>query len=143
MEKILFCFITTFSLAFAQTQSPLEKQITFRVLPQTMPDTAKVYIVGNHPQLGVWQPDVVALAQESDGSWSRTFSFKTGETLEYKFTRDSWDNEAVSAEGEVPRNSVLHVRNDTTVVAAIASWKDLRHKVEGQITGTVKYTRYG
>lgn len=138
MKKLLLCFFAVVSIAYCQV---LEKHITFRVLPQTMPDTAKVYIVGNHPQLGAWQPDVVALTRQSDGGWRRTFSFKTGEALEYKFTRGAWDKEAVNAEGVVPRNSVLHVRNDTTIVLEIASWKDLRHKVEGQITGTVKYHR--
>jgi predicted alpha/beta superfamily hydrolase len=138
MKKFLLSFIAIFSLVHGQ---PLEKRVTFRVHPQTMPDTAKVYIAGNHAQLGNWQPDVVALTKENGGSWSRTFSFKSGEKIEYKFTRGSWDNEAVSAEGVVPPNSVLHVRNDTTIVVEIASWKDLRHKVEGQITGAVKYHR--
>ncbi len=141
MKKIITALLVNFTLVLAQTQSPLEKQITFRVLPQTMPDTAKIYIAGNHSQLGMWQPDTIALTRQSDGSWTGTFSLKTGEALEYKFTRGSWDNEAVNAEGEVPRNSVLHVRNDTTIVVALASWKDLRHKVEGQITGAVQYHR--
>ena len=137
MKKLFFV------LAFAGLvhSQPLEKQITFRVLPQTLPDTAKIYIAGNHPQLGAWQPEVIAFTRVHDGSWTRTFSFKVGDHLEYKFTRGSWDNEAVNAEGEVPRNSTLLVRNDTTVTVTIANWKDLRHKVSGQITGAVKYHR--
>ena len=138
MKKILLCFFAIASLACSQS---LEKQITFRVMPQSMPDTAKVYIAGNHAQLGNWQPDVVALTKESNGSWRRTFSFKAGEALQYKFTRGSWDNEAVSAEGVAPRNSVLRVQSDTIIVAEIATWKDLRHKVAGQITGAVKHHR--
>lgn len=141
MKKALVALFVFSSFVAAQTPSFPEKQITFRVHPQSMPDTAKVYVVGNHAQLGMWQPDVVALVKQSDGSWNRTFLFKPDEKLEYKFTRGSWDNEAVSAEGVVPRNFFLEVKNDTTVVVAIASWKDLRHKVEGQITGAVKYHR--
>ncbi len=138
MKKSLLCFFAIASLALCQTP---DKHINFRVLPQAMPDTAKVYIVGNHARLGNWQPDAIALTQQSDGSWSGAFLFKPNEKLEYKFTRGSWDNEAVSAEGDVPGNSFLEVKNDTTIVVAIANWKDLRHKVEGQITGTVKYHR--
>lgn len=140
MNKTVCILLIDIICVLAQEPSSIKK-IAFRILPQTMPDSARVYIAGNQTQLGMWQPDVVAFTKESDNSWTRLLSFNAGDKLEYKFTRGSWDNEAVTAEGEVPRNSTLHVTNDTTIIVAIASWKDLRHKVEGQITGTVKYHR--
>lgn len=128
-------------LACNSPQPRLLKHVTFRIIPQVMPDSAAVYIAGNHPQLGLWRPDTIRLALQADSSWSRTFEFHAGVRLEYKITRGSWQNEAVNAEGIVLPNAVLEVTNDTTVTITIANWKDFRHTVEGQITGTVAYHR--
>lgn len=131
------------SLLFAceSQQSSLQKRVTFRVIPQVMPDSAAVYIAGNHPQLGLWRPDTVRFTQQTDSSWSRTFEFHAGVRLEYKITRGFWQNEAVNAEGIVLPNAILEVTHDTTVTIEVANWKDFKHTVEGQITGTVAYHR--
>lgn len=128
-------------LACNSPQPRLQKRVTFRIIPQVMPDSAAIYIAGNHPQLGLWRPDTIRLALQTDSSWSRTFEFHAGVRLEYKITRGSWQNEAVNAEGVVLPNAILEVANDTTVAITIANWKDFRHTVEGQITGTVAYHR--
>lgn len=131
------------SLLFAceSQQSSLQKRVTFRVIPHVMPDSSAIHIAGNHPQLGLWRPDTVSLAQQTDSSWSRTFEFHAGVRLEYKITRGSWQNEAVNAEGIVLPNAILEVTHDTTVTIEVANWKDFKHAVEGQITGTVAYHR--
>jgi len=121
--------------------SPSQKQVTFRVLPKVMPDSSAVFLAGDHPRLGLWRPDSIALEGQPDGSWSRTFAFHAGVRLEYKITRGFWQTEAVNAGGVVPPNSVLEVTNDTTVIIEVAGWKDLQETVEGQITGTVVYHR--
>lgn len=123
------------------SHSPSQKQVTFRVLPKVMPDSSAVFLAGDHPRLGLWRPDSIALEGQPDGSWSRTFAFHAGVRLEYKITRGSWQTEAVNAGGVVPPNSVLEVTNDTTVIIEVAGWKDLQETVEGQITGTVVYHR--
>lgn len=128
-------------LACNSPESRLQKRVTFRVMPQVIPDSEAVYIAGNHPQLGLWRPDTVRLAQQADSSWSRTFEFHAGVRLEYKITRGSWQNEAVNAEGIVLPNAILEVTHDTTVTIEVATWKDFKHQVEGQITGTVAYHR--
>jgi len=46
-----------------------------------------------------------------------------------------------SADGVVPQNSRLHVLSNETIRIVVANWKDAMHKVEGQITGTVRYHR--
>jgi predicted alpha/beta superfamily hydrolase len=131
--------------AKADTGSALY-DITFKVTAQTVPEGAKVFIVGNHQKLGDWDPAVVALERQDDGSWTGTFQFGAGSQLEYKITRGSWGTEAVSADGIVPGNSVLIVQSNETVRVLVANWRDILHKevprkVEGQITGVVKYHR--
>jgi predicted alpha/beta superfamily hydrolase len=115
--------------------------ITFKVVPQTLPTNSQVFITGNDAKLGEWNAGAVALEKQSDGSWRRTFTFPAGAKLEYKLTRGSWTTEAVGAEGSVPGNLTLNVASNQTVTIAVANWKDAMHKVEGQITGTVKYHR--
>lgn len=123
------------------SHSPSQKQGTFRVLLKVMPDSSAVFWAGDHPRLGLWRPNSIALEGEPDGSWRRTFAFHPGVRLEYKIPRGCWQTEAVNPGGVVPPNSVLEVTNDTTVIIEVAGWKDLQGKVEGQITGTVVYHR--
>ncbi len=100
------------------------KTITFRVIPKSLPPSSKIYIAGNHSKLGNWQANVVALHEQPEGSWSRSFSFRRGTPLEFKITRGTWESEAVSAEGIEFPNSVLEVERDTTLVIEIGHWRD-------------------
>src|SRR5439155_3366954 len=113
--------------------------ITFTVVPKTLPTNSTVFITGNHEKLGVWDAGAVALEKREDGSWSQAFKFPAGTELEYKVTRGSWQTEAVSAEGVVPKNFKLHVLSNESVRIVVANWRDAVHKLEGQITGTVRY----
>ena len=56
--------------------------------------TGTVYLSGNLPVLGPWEPD--ALAMKGEGT-ERTAEFHAapGTELEYKFTLGTWDNEAL------------------------------------------------
>jgi predicted alpha/beta superfamily hydrolase len=98
-------------------------------------------VSGNDVLLGEWHPAMVALTKFTDGSWRKTFSFLSGTHLEYKFTRGSWQTEAVDTLGFAPSNSVLDVENDTTVIVRIPGWKDFHTKTMRQISGTVRYHR--
>lgn len=98
--------------------------VTFRVLPDPLPDGEQVYITGNHGLLGEWQPGDVALRTQPDGSWSKTFNFPAGAHLEYKFTRGSWRTEAVDAAGVEYPNFSLTVDRDTVVTVDIPGWRD-------------------
>jgi len=120
--------------------------ITFKVIAQNVPAGAKVFIVGNDEKLGEWDPGAVALEKQEDGSWAGTYSFPSGSRLEYKITRGSWESEAVGADGTVPGNFVLNIQSNETVNIVVANWRDVLHKdsvrkIEGQITGEVKYHR--
>ena len=125
---------------------PQEYRITFRVTAKVLPEGAKLFIAGSDEKLGNWDAGVVALEKQEDGRWTGTFPFAVGSQLEYKITRGSWETEAVGADGALLGNSVLKVQSNETVRIVVANWRDILHKdvprkVEGQITGTVKYHR--
>ncbi len=122
---------------FQQTK----KDITFQVIPNVMPDTSGIFITGDHEKLGAWNPGLIALQKQPDGSWMRTFSFPPDTELEYKITRGDWQTEAVSEEGTVLPNSRYTVSKDDTVAIEIENWKDLAHEIVGQIIGDVSYHR--
>jgi len=92
--------------------------------------------------MGNWQPDSIELSEIEKGKWSKSFSFIKGKKLEFKITRGSWDTEALSNDGTVPDNYVVELLNDTTIKIRIDLWADqVERKIEGQITGIVKYHR--
>ena len=118
--------------------------ITFIVTASNVQVDSSVYIVGNNSELGNWDPSAVPLSKVNDSTFEKTFSFKAGTEIEYKFTRGSWGKEALTAEGKVPSNSRLKIEQDTVIHISITKWKDEipgenETTFKGQITGTVKY----
>lgn len=131
--------ITLLGLFLACQSDP---QITIRVSPKVLPDSAEVYLTGNQPELGNWQPDGRPLHREAEGRWQTRLTYPAGTRLEFKITRGTWQTEAVSATGRVPGNQVLTVQNDTIVDIVVESWRDLvQPEVPGGITGTVRNHR--
>jgi len=118
-------------------------RVTFHVTIPAAPADSKVFITGDREVLGQWNPAAIALEKQEDGSWARTFLLEDGR-VEYKITRGSWETEAVNTDGTVPGNAVLNVASNETVNITVANWrdvlrKDVERKIEGQITGTIKY----
>jgi predicted alpha/beta superfamily hydrolase len=124
-----------FNFGFLQAQT-----ITFRVeAPETTPARDTIYITGSHNQLGNWNPKKVPLQKKSSRMWETTLRFPANAHLEYKITRGSWQTEATNPDGTIPGNSLLEVTRDSVVNIHIPNWRDILYKVEGGITGTVKY----
>ena len=133
--------VVTALLVAANMATAEECRVTFKVVPKALPEDSKIFIAGNHEKLGQWNAGAIPLEKQEDASWSAMFAFPAGTKLEFKITRGSWATEAVNADGSVPGNSTLNVQSNETVTVVVANWKDVLHKVEGQITGTVKYHR--
>jgi len=115
-----------------------EVPVTFKVLVQGVQEGETVYITGNHEKLGAWNSAAVPLQRDENGVWTATISFEAGANLEYKFTRGSWDNEALEDGGAVPRNALLTVAGEQEVSHTINQWKDQIFISQGGITGTVE-----
>lgn len=122
--------------------------IQFTTLPQckievivisSLPEVQKVFIAGNKPELGNWSPSKISLSKMNDSTWSKKFDFKIGETIEFKFTKGSWDEEALNKSSKISSNIVHKVSIDTTLVFNIKYWGNSRLNISGQITGNVRY----
>jgi len=136
--KYFFLILLLPDLIFAQEVN----EVTFRVKAGNIPDSTGIFICGNIPELGDWQPDKIPLEKKSGNIWERSFTLPAGKNIEYKITRGSWNTEAVKKDGEIPGNSKLVVKNDTTIEIEIEHWKDQFHyTLKGQVTGRVDYYR--
>lgn len=134
--KILFLFI--WILIFVQFTALSQSKIEVVVIAKLLEDQ-KVFIAGNKPELGNWNPDKVSLEKINDSTWSKVFNFKTGETIEFKFTKGNWDEEALNKTGDISENKILKVITDSTLVFKVENWGNSRTKITGQITGNVRY----
>lgn len=145
MKRTLNFFILILISAtslFKSIMAQNEKEITIDVHAINLPKDSKVYVSGSHELLGAWNPGKVALEKKPEGIWTKTFRFREGETLEFKFTQGSWDSEALNHDGSVPGNHIVTVKSDTVLNYDVENWKNGETRpVHGQITGTLKYHR--
>jgi predicted alpha/beta superfamily hydrolase len=141
MENLLLIFV----LAVLISASGLsQNKITIKVITPGIDPVSSVYITGNNSKLGGWNPSAVKLERINDTLWTKIFYFKTDESLEFKFTKGSWNTEALTENNEVPQNNTFLVSADTVLFYSIKKWKDganyaVQSNFKGQITGTVKY----
>jgi predicted alpha/beta superfamily hydrolase len=141
MKKYLLLFVVPllFALNFCSKNTA---NLDIEVTADNLPEGTAIYITGNDEQLGNWQPDSIQLEKKEKEKWSKSFSFERGKKLEFKFTRGSWETEALNDDGLVPENYMIEVLNDTTININVNLWADqVEKKIEGQITGTVEYHR--
>lgn len=117
-----------------------EREITFVVtIPDSLAINDSLYIVGNVPQLGNWQPNSVPLIQVDKNTHQLKIRLPLNANIEYKFTRGSWNKEEVLANGTIPGNKSLSVTHDQTVTHQIENWADRFYKPVGGITGKLQY----
>lgn len=135
MKKIFLLLLFYLPILFPQENS---FNVTFIVNAAVSHDTSGIYISGNLLNLGRWNPSAVRLNKNENNRWSITLNFPAGESLEYKFTRGSWETEAVNEDGTVHGNYTLTVTNDTTITYTINNWKNDPIKVF-RVTGDVRY----
>jgi len=119
----------------------LERTVAFVVESPSVPAGAKVCIVGNHPNLGSWNPASVALDPLTNGTWRRALTFEPGARLEFKVSLGSWDTEALNDDGSTPPNRLLEVAEDATVTVRVARWKKPGARPRSKVTGDVRYHR--
>ncbi|MCE1189958.1 MAG: histidine kinase [Ignavibacteria bacterium] len=139
MKKLLLGLLLILSVAIvAQTH-----KVTFIVTLAKIQPGEKVYIAGNLPQIGSWQPDAIVLDSIAPGKFSLSVDVPVQTTLLYKFTRGSWAHEAMYEAGKVPDNFKLQPVHDTIVNYTVVAWKEGSNNttVTGKVTGTVQYHR--
>jgi enterochelin esterase-like enzyme len=96
---------------------------------QVQEGTGTVYVTGNLPELGPWEPDGLAMTGEGHERYAQMHA-PQGASVEYKFTLGSWANEALGEDGLVPGNHVLVVKGNVEASHEIAAFKDLDRWLE-------------
>ncbi|MFD2512889.1 alpha/beta hydrolase-fold protein [Pontibacter locisalis] len=136
MKAILIsALVTLFCISTAYPQKSYK--INFQMVSPSLADTATVYITGNMPQLGNWNPAKVAMKYIGNHTWTKTIKLPHPYNyLEYKYTLGSWDREATDNKAQPLQNFGLKVTQDTTVRNEIQHWlKKESHTFKGGVTG--------
>lgn len=95
-------------------------------VPASTPEGERVFITGNHPSLGNWKANAVALEKVA----ANTYIFRTfisSETvLEFKFTRGDFSKVEKTPEGFEMQNRVLAVNPQTfgKITCEVSAWAD-------------------
>jgi len=92
-------------------------------VPAGTPPSDPLWITGNVPALGPWDPCGRAL-QAEHGAWTATLELPVGSHLEFKVTRGSWGTVETAASGVGIPNRSHPVTGSKTVHVAVAGWSD-------------------
>jgi predicted alpha/beta superfamily hydrolase len=134
---VIIVFVLLFTSCLAQTVKVTVNVIT----PLTTPKDATIYIAGNEPKLGDWDPGKIKMKQVNDSLWTTELSFSKGFFLECKITRGSWNKQAIFKQGEIPPNTQATLNNDTTITLQPIMWSDESNESGGSVIGAVKFHR--
>jgi glycosidase len=140
-EYAVVAFDTSFN--FSAPSDPVQATAEMRrvaltvnaTVPASTPDTATVYIVGNHANIGNWDPGAVPMSKVDATNWTITFpagtesAFLDQAELEFKLTRGNWETVEKAADGntEIPnRTLTVAFGSDGTQVVnlTVQSWRD-------------------
>jgi hypothetical protein len=96
-------------------------------VPAGTPGT--VYIVGNQPEIGNWDPGAVPMTPVNATTWTIDLSFLDGTAMAFKFTRGNWETVEKAADGNTEINDrqlmVDYGVNGTQVVdLVVENWRD-------------------
>ncbi len=99
---------------------PIQKyMVTINI---TVPDSNNiVYITGNQPALGNWNPQKVVMKKPS--AYKRTITFESYPNIELKFTNGTWETQARVAGKEKGKNIQLDPEKETVFNFEIESWE--------------------
>ncbi|HZV70328.1 MAG TPA: alpha/beta hydrolase-fold protein [Saprospiraceae bacterium] len=126
MKKLILQIIKHGFLCICLTLMTVQLQaqltITVTSIPPTTPQGESIYIAGNFNNWNPGNPSY-KLTDHQDGTWSITFNPSPG-TLEYKFTRGSWETvEGTSDGGFRPNRTYAYAGGSQSLSVTIAGWE--------------------
>ena len=132
-----------------QSQSDLFYSISLNFSIKTdVPAGESVYITGNLPELGSWNPVGRKLDLRADGTCSFEVPVRKGSIVEYKITRGSWKTQGIYDSRTVPPdNLVVKASKDLKTHTDIIGWLDQRNvesdPVEGRLIDSDVFSCHG
>ncbi|WP_299755842.1 alpha/beta hydrolase-fold protein [uncultured Pontibacter sp.] len=131
---LLLCPLT------APAQAPLEKTVTFMLHTPGLPDTAQVYITGNAPEIGDWNPAKIKMERTGADTWKKEILLREPVHLEYKYTLGSWEQEAADSTGSPLSNFTVKLESSLQVKNQVRHWRNGGNTVvKGGVTGTLAH----
>lgn len=108
--------------------------------PADTPQYDVLFISGNRPELGNWNPGLVSLAKR-DGAYSLELEVPAGADLEYKYTRGTWDTVEKGADFSELGNRRFTAAAEAEINDTILNWADKKpyEPEKRTVTGTVEY----
>lgn len=139
MKKIILYFLLGL-LTMANSKQNKNAEIKFVVYTKSILNGEEIFITGNNNQLGFWNPGVIKLERIDDSTFTKVLIFPTNTNLEFKFTKGSWETEALREDEKAFKNFSLKVAGDSILTFKIPKWKmNQESETWGQITGNVEY----
>jgi len=138
MKKLLLLFTI---IVFDQVIISQVRVEIYVVATQLM-ENENIFIAGNLPDFGNWNPGLISLDKLNDSTWNKVFTFLIKSTLEFKLTKGTWSKEALDLDGKIPGNTIFIVTKDTTITIRVTKWSDTHLNISGKITGQVKYHQF-
>ena len=99
--------------------------INCEIICDPYPDTDTLYITGDQPSLKNWNGRGIPLVRGVGNLYQGGFFVNSGITFEFKYTRGSWESEALDENMEIPDNYGMKVYCDSTISDTIKYWKDI------------------
>ncbi|WNG22612.1 carbohydrate esterase [Cystobacter fuscus] len=110
-------------------------------VPATTPPDDVLWLSGNQPELGNWNPAGVKLHKAMDNMYATSLSFQPGTSLEFKATRGSWATVEKDMLGQEIDNHVFKTGEDYEHVPfTVEWWADFGSVPPPQVrTGNIEY----
>lgn len=140
MKNPVLFTIYFFTLLLVGCTNGRDATVFFRVSADNIDTRDTIFITGNVPALGNWNPHAFPLTKTEE-VWTGSIRIPVGTVLEFKITRGSWDKEALTQEGKIPGNYRFQALTDTVIELRCNRWKDKEIPVSGKVTGEVRYHR--
>ena len=135
-----YAILTSICLLVVTGQLSAQVKVTFEVIAPKSPDkVSKIYLVGNDPALGDWDPGSIAMTQKNDSLWTYTAEFQEKKVLQFKITRGSWRSQAMFEAGILPDNILKVARPDLVIKVKPLVWSDEYFVPVGSVIGDIKY----
>ncbi len=121
------------------TKKTASVSITLNIkLKAKLPVDEKLYITGNLPELGDWDPAGIPLNKGSDGIYQIQVSAERSSIIECKITRGTWKTQGIyDSEIVPPDNFVIKANKDKKINVTIIDWLDQQILESDPIRGKI------
>ncbi|GAB4281887.1 MAG: alpha/beta hydrolase-fold protein [Candidatus Rifleibacteriota bacterium] len=97
-----------------------------------------LYVTGNLPELGNWDPAGTLLQPKSPGHYEIELSSPAGSIIECKLTRGTWKTQGIySADDIPPSNLVIKAEKSCTIHVNIIDWLDKQITESDPVIGKI------